>query len=331
MRNLPTPARASSPACAEPVAPQPTIATRPLAKQRCPSTPMPWNKVWREYRSSIRPCRIWASCLKEVTSARPQNLYYKCAPAGAAGSCATTRHPTHRTLRTGAIQTTPSSEVSSKAAGVPAQGHFFLRRQAWFTSLMIVLLHPAVGAGCIMPSSSLQPQAGSAPTSQSNQVQPSQPAGTRSAEPTREPAQAEGEQGTPASIEGLSQYLGRPVEAIEIPGVPDHERNHLLELLPLKVPQPLDRDRLRESIRALYATGRFAEIQAEASPSGRGVLLTFATVLNYFVGSLEVEGAPDRPNANQIANATKFNLGELYSLDKLDRGLQNIRQLIEEN
>jgi hypothetical protein len=42
---------------------------------------MPWNKVWREYRSSIRPCPIWASCLKEVTSAKPQNLYYKCAPA----------------------------------------------------------------------------------------------------------------------------------------------------------------------------------------------------------------------------------------------------------
>jgi hypothetical protein len=81
MRNLPTPARASSPASAEPVAPQPTIATRPLAKRRCPSTPMPWNKVWREYRCSIRPCRIWASCLKEVTSAKPQNLYYKCAPA----------------------------------------------------------------------------------------------------------------------------------------------------------------------------------------------------------------------------------------------------------
>jgi outer membrane protein insertion porin family len=196
---------------------------------------------------------------------------------------------------------------------------------------MIVLLHPAAGAGCVMPSSSLQPQADSAPTSQTNQGQPSQPAGTRSAEPTREPAQAEGEQGTPTSIEVLSQYLGRPVEAIEIPGVPGHDRDHLLQLLPLKLGQPLERDRLRQSIRALYATGRFAEIQAEASPSGRGVLLTFATVLNYFVGSLDVEGAPDRPNANQIVNASKFELGELYSLDKLDRGLQNIRQLIEEN
>jgi hypothetical protein len=203
---------------------------------------------------------------------------------------------THKTLRTGAIQTTPSSQVSSKAAGVQAQGHFFLRRQAWFTSLIIVLLDPAAGAGCVMPSSSVQPQTSSVPTSQSNQSQPSQPAGTRSAEQPREPPQAEGEQGTPASIGALSEYLGRLVRAIEIPGLPDRDRDHLLQLLPLKVGQPLERDRLRESIRALYATGRFAEIQAEASPSGSGVLLTFATVLNYFVGSLDVEGAPDRPN-----------------------------------
>ncbi len=169
------------------------------------------------------------------------------------------------------------------------------------------------------------------PTSQSNQSQPSQPAGTRSAEQPREPPQAEGEQGTPASIGALSEYLGRLVRAIEIPGLPDRDRNHLLQLLPLKVGQPLERDRLRESIRALYATGRFAEIQADASPSGSGVLLTFATVLNYFVGSLDVEGAPDRPNPNQIVNASKFELGELYSFDKLDRGLQNIRQLMQEN
>ena len=127
----------------------------------------------------------------------------------------------------------------------------------------------------------------------------------------------------------MSAYSGRTVQAIELPGVAD--RDHLLAMLPQKAGQPLDRDQVRESIRVLFATGLFADIQAEAVPSGPGVLLTFTTVLNFFVGAVEVEGAPNRPNSNQIVNASKFQLGELYVPDKLNSALQNVRQLLQEN
>jgi outer membrane protein assembly complex protein YaeT len=53
--------------------------------------------------------------------------------------------------------------------------------------------------------------------------------------------------------------------------------------------------------------------------------------LNFFVGAINVEGAPTRPTANQIVNASKLQLGELFTNDKLNRGLENIRQLLEEN
>ncbi len=127
----------------------------------------------------------------------------------------------------------------------------------------------------------------------------------------------------------MSHYFGRTVRSIELPGVPD--RDHLLQMIPQKPGQPLDRDQIRESIRILFATGRFADIQAEVIPSGSDVVLTFATSLNFFVGAVDVEGAPGHPNTNQILNAAKFQLGELYSLDKLDRALQNVRQLMQEN
>jgi outer membrane protein assembly factor BamA len=65
-----------------------------------------------------------------------------------------------------------------------------------------------------------------------------------------------------------------------------------------------------ESIRVLYATGRFADIQAEVTPSGAGVVVTFVTSVNFFIGAVDVEGAPTRPSANQIANASKFQLGK---------------------
>jgi outer membrane protein assembly complex protein YaeT len=128
-----------------------------------------------------------------------------------------------------------------------------------------------------------------------------------------------------------SSYEEKTVVAIELPGVAERDRDHLLELLPQKIGSPLKRDQVSASIRALYGTGRFADIQAEVTPSGSGVVLAFATLPNYFVGAVDVEGAPNRPNANQIVNSSKFQLGERYSQDKLDRGLENIRQLMQEN
>ena len=126
-------------------------------------------------------------------------------------------------------------------------------------------------------------------------------------------------------------YEGKNVVALELPQVAERDRDHLLELLPQKAGSPLVRDRVRESIRVLYATGRFADIQAEVTPSGSGIVLSFVTSANFFIGAIDVEGAPDRPNANQIVNASKFQLGERYSPDKLDRALENVRQLMEEN
>ncbi len=134
---------------------------------------------------------------------------------------------------------------------------------------------------------------------------------------------------SPSALAAMSEYSGRIVQSIELPGVPD--RDHLLQMLPQKPGQPLDRDQVRESIRVLFATGRFADIQAEITPSGPEVLLTFTTSLNFFVGAVDVEGAPGHPNYNQIVNATKLQLGELHTVDKLNRGLQNVRQLMQEN
>ncbi len=134
----------------------------------------------------------------------------------------------------------------------------------------------------------------------------------------------------PPSPPVTSAYEGKLVQSIQIPGVEERDRGHILELLPQKTGEPLDRGRVRDSIRALYATGRFADIQAEVVPSGEGVTLAFTTSANFFVGAVNVEGAPTRPTSNQIVNASKFQLGERYTQEKLDRALENIRQLMQE-
>jgi outer membrane protein insertion porin family len=149
--------------------------------------------------------------------------------------------------------------------------------------------------------------------------------GSASARISQEPQTAE----PSSALASISAYAGKIIQSIELPGLRDGDR--LLEMLPLKAGQPLDRDQLRESIRLLFSIGRFADVQAEGSPSGPGVRLTFTTSPNFFVGAVDVEGAPGHPNSNQIGNSSKFQLGELYTADKLNHALQNIRQLMQEN
>jgi outer membrane protein insertion porin family len=135
----------------------------------------------------------------------------------------------------------------------------------------------------------------------------------------------------PLGQEPGAEYEGRIVRSIQLSGVSGSDGDHLLRMIAQKQGEPLSRDRVRESIRTLYGTGRFADVEAEAVPSGDGVLLTFATAPNFFVGAVQVEGAPGRPTANQIVNASKFQLGQLYTTPRLNRALENIRQLMQES
>jgi outer membrane protein assembly complex protein YaeT len=166
-------------------------------------------------------------------------------------------------------------------------------------------------------------QANPAPNSSPSAPSPSNQAPAKSGLSEQQPAQP------PATV-GMSRYEGKIVQVIQIPGVAEGDREHMLQLLLQKTGEPLDREHVRDSIRALYATGRFADIQAEVAPSGEGVNLAFTTSANFFVGAVDVEGAPARPSSNQIVNASKFELGERYTQEKLDRALQNIRQLMQE-
>ena len=128
-------------------------------------------------------------------------------------------------------------------------------------------------------------------------------------------------------------YFGLKVAEVRFPNLPDaNDSRRFREMLAQKTGEPLDREKLRQSIQTLYATGRFADIRAEAE---RGVddqvVLSFVTAPNYFVGEISAQGTPSRPNESQIVNASKLQLGEVFSQERLERALKNINQLFEEN
>ena len=143
-------------------------------------------------------------------------------------------------------------------------------------------------------------------------------------------AQTAGQPNQPAFNFGQS-YDGVMVQNISFVGIPDPNSGSLMKIIPQKPGEPLDRERVRESIRVLYATGRFADIRGEIDRlSGGPVLLEFVLTPNYFVGEVRAEGAAARPTANQIVNASKLQLGEVLAPEKIERALTNIRQLMEQ-
>jgi outer membrane protein insertion porin family len=144
---------------------------------------------------------------------------------------------------------------------------------------------------------------------------------------TQPPAEA-----SQPNFESISSYEGLTVADIKIPEVAESDQKPLRQLIVQETGKPLDREKIRGSIQALYATGRFADIRVEAERDAAGqVTLSFVTSPNYFIGQVNVEGTPSRPATNQVANASKLPLGELFTREKLDRALKNIKQLMEEN
>ncbi len=155
------------------------------------------------------------------------------------------------------------------------------------------------------------------------------------------PGEATQEQGKSAQAQSPSmpvedtfaQYQGLTVVDIHWPNIlSDVDQKRWRELIPQQVGKPLDRELIRESIHKLHATGRFADIRVEAQRTPDGdVSLSFFTVPNYFVGSVNVEGVPNRPTAGQVANASKLQLGELFTADQIEHALTNIKRLMQEN
>src|SRR5258708_30284025 len=123
---------------------------------------------------------------------------------------------------------------------------------------------------------------GSAPAAHHHAEAPSQ-CGTRSgitAGPTsgkEYAAKAETKFGT------IAPYLGLTIDQIVLPGIPPEEAATLLAATPLKVGEPLTREALHDAMQSLFATGRFADIQAEADRSETaGIKLRFLTTANFF-------------------------------------------------
>jgi outer membrane protein insertion porin family len=143
------------------------------------------------------------------------------------------------------------------------------------------------------------------------------------------------ESALPGAPAGL---LGRSVEQVRIAvegGQPIEGalQDELLKKIPLKAGERLERDKVRDSIRLVYRSGRFATVEADASllPSG-GVAVEFRSRPNYFNGNVTATGLPKGgPNESQVVNTGRLELGTEFSEEKLKDSEDRILRLMHDS
>jgi len=152
--------------------------------------------------------------------------------------------------------------------------------------------------------------------------------------PSEHKPAAEGADLAPSGTGTLAAFVGRRVRDIEFRGVPsDVNTRRWLALIPQKTDQPLDKRKLRDSIQALYATGRFRDIQVVAEPAPHNELsLAFIAQPNQFVGPVGVTGNfRHGPTDHQLVNASKLQLGELLTDARLKQAIAGMEKVLEDN
>jgi len=156
------------------------------------------------------------------------------------------------------------------------------------------------------------------------------PAQTGQAPPSSAPPQSNlGDE-----IGAFAKYQGETVTDIEFRGIAGADPAMLRSLLAQKTNEPLDRDQLRASLQALYATGRFATLQVEVEPGPQKTLtLVFVATENYFNGAITVDGAPQKtnPKPNQLIGASQLDLGDVFAEEKLTRSMERMKKVLADN
>ncbi|MBS1805722.1 MAG: BamA/TamA family outer membrane protein [Acidobacteria bacterium] len=126
-------------------------------------------------------------------------------------------------------------------------------------------------------------------------------------------------------------WLGRPVREIQFKGVAPERLQQLQEHLPQEVGAPLDREKIAQSLRQLYASGLFETIQADVSQEGDGVKLVFKASTREFIGVVTVTGAKGATMNAQLVAASRLNPGTRFSETRLGAAQGRMRQALADN
>src|SRR5580692_8399318 len=132
-------------------------------------------------------------------------------------------------------------------------------------------------------------------------------------------------------VDPLAQWEGLPVRRIEFEGVAADRLTSISGHLPQLEGSPLLRADVAASLRELYATGLFENIEAAGQREGDGVALIFRGTSRTFIGVVTVDGAKGPTVNTQLERASRLNSGTRLSEGKMPQALDTMRQVMAEN
>jgi outer membrane protein insertion porin family len=94
--------------------------------------------------------------------------------------------------------------------------------------------------------------------------------------------------------------------------------------------KPLEREKIAESLRALYRMGDYADIRAVVTPVTEGVRLDFVVRENLFFNQVHLEGLVPPPSETSAAAAMQIGLGQTYRKATVDEALERLREALRE-
>ena len=134
-----------------------------------------------------------------------------------------------------------------------------------------------------------------------------------------------------AKADSVRPWLGLPVRRVSVEGVALDRLRPLPDQLALAQGTPLRREFLAGSLRKLYATGLFENVDVEATSEQQGVALVFRGTPRTFIGTVTVDGAKGSTVNTQLQRASQLVPGARFTEAKLSQALEQMRHTLADN
>jgi outer membrane protein assembly complex protein YaeT len=126
------------------------------------------------------------------------------------------------------------------------------------------------------------------------------------------------------------QWKGLMVEKIEFEGVTFDKEDTLPNEIEQKVGEPLDPEKMRQSLRRLFDSGRYRDIEVRGVRRGDQVTLIFSGRARYYVGRVSIEGVSSDRLTSLLKYATKLTPGTALMQGAIAGGSSEIKQTLEQ-
>ncbi|GGG80642.1 outer membrane protein, OMP85 family [Edaphobacter dinghuensis] len=126
------------------------------------------------------------------------------------------------------------------------------------------------------------------------------------------------------------QWKGLQVSKIEFEGVTFDATDKLPGQLAQKAGEPFDPQKVRQSVRRLFASGRYRDVEVRGVRHGNEVTLIFAGSPRYYVGRVTIAGVKNERLSSLLEYATKLNPGTALTRSAVQDGTDGITETLEQ-